>query len=104
MPRTWKTMGSKIIAECGSLLFTTKVNNAHYDLDLDKELAPPTGMAAQPNTVSPLGRALVQQGRLVQADANAIQMEAAKAGVSFIQQLVQVKKLSAKEVSLFAAQ
>ena len=31
-------------------------------------------------------------------------MEAAKAGVSFIQQLVQVKKLSAKEVSLFAAQ
>ena len=57
-----------------------------------------------PNTVSPLGRALVQQGRLVQADANAIQMEAAKAGVSFIQQLVQVKKLSAKEVSLFAAQ
>jgi type IV pilus assembly protein PilB len=61
-------------------------------------------VAAQPSTVSALGRALVQQGRLVQADANAIQMEAAKAGVSFIQQLVQVKKLSAKEVSLFAAQ
>jgi type IV pilus assembly protein PilB len=61
-------------------------------------------MAAQSTTVSALGRALVQQGRLVQADANAIQMEAAKAGVSFIQQLVQVKKLSAKEVSLFAAQ
>ena len=61
-------------------------------------------MAAQASTVSALGRALVQQGRLVQADANAIQVEAAKAGVSFIQQLVQVKKLSAKEVSLFAAQ
>jgi type IV pilus assembly protein PilB len=61
-------------------------------------------MAAQSTTVSALGRALVQQGRLVQADANAIQMEAAKAGVSFITQLVQVKKLSAKEVSLFAAQ
>ena len=61
-------------------------------------------MSAQSSTVSPLGRALVQQGRLVQADANAIQVEAAKAGVSFIQQLVQVKKLSAKEVSLFAAQ
>jgi type IV pilus assembly protein PilB len=60
-------------------------------------------MSAQPSTVSPLGRALVQQGKLVQADANAIQMEAAKAGVSFVQQLVQVKKLSAKEVSLFAA-
>ena len=61
-------------------------------------------MAAAPTSFSGLGRALVQQGRLVQADANAIQMEAAKAGVSFIQQLVQVKKLSAKEVSLFAAQ
>src|SRR3954463_10505563 len=61
-------------------------------------------MAAQHSTVSPLGRALVQQGRLVQADANAIQMEASKSGVSFIQQLVQAKKLSAREVSLFAAQ
>ncbi len=61
-------------------------------------------MAAQPHTVSALGRALVQQGRLVQADANAIQMEASRAGISFVQQLVQVKKLSAKEVSLFAAQ
>jgi type IV pilus assembly protein PilB len=61
-------------------------------------------MAAQPSTVSPLGRALVQQGKLVQADANAIQVEAAKSGVSFIQQLVSAKKLSAKEVSLFAAQ
>src|SRR5687767_5286758 len=61
-------------------------------------------MAAQPSTFSALGRALVQQGRLVQADANAIQVEAAKAGVSFVQQLVQVKKLSAKEVSQFAAQ
>jgi type IV pilus assembly protein PilB len=61
-------------------------------------------MSAQPSTVSALGRALVQQGRLVQADANAIQVEAAKAGLSFVQQLVQVKKLSAKEVSLFAAQ
>jgi len=61
-------------------------------------------MAAQPSHFSALGRALVQQGRLVQADANAIHAEAAKAGLSFIQQLVQSKKLSAKEVSLFAAQ
>ena len=42
-------------------------------------------MAATPTSVSALGRALVQHGRLVQADANAIQAEAAKAGVSFIQ-------------------
>src|SRR5688572_17863524 len=61
-------------------------------------------MAAQPNQFSALGRALVQQGRLVQADANAIQAEAAKAGLTFIQQLVASKKLSAKDVSLFAAQ
>jgi type IV pilus assembly protein PilB len=61
-------------------------------------------MAAQPSPFSALGRALVQQGRLVQADANVLQSEASKAGVSFIQQLVASKKLSAKEVSLFAAQ
>jgi type IV pilus assembly protein PilB len=60
-------------------------------------------MAAQPSNFSALGRALVQQGRLVQADANAIHMEAAKQGVSFIQQLVTSKKISAKEISLFAA-
>jgi type IV pilus assembly protein PilB len=61
-------------------------------------------MAAQPNQFSALGRALVQQGRLVQADANALQSEATKAGVSFVQQLIASKKISAKEVSLFAAQ
>jgi type IV pilus assembly protein PilB len=61
-------------------------------------------MAAQPTHFSALGRALVQQGRLVQSDASVIQSEAQKAGISFIQQLVTSKKLSAKEVSLFAAQ
>jgi len=61
-------------------------------------------MAAQPSSFSALGRALVQQGRLVQADANAIQAEAARDGLSFVQQLVKVRKLSAKEVSQFAAQ
>jgi type IV pilus assembly protein PilB len=60
-------------------------------------------MAAQPTSFSALGRALVQQGRLIQADANAIQAEAQKDGVSFIQQLVRSKKLSAKDVSQFAA-
>jgi type IV pilus assembly protein PilB len=60
-------------------------------------------MAAASAHFSPLGRALVQQGKLVQADANLIQAEAAKAGVSFIEQLMASKKLSAKEVSLFAA-
>jgi len=60
-------------------------------------------MAAAPSHFNALGRALVQQGKLVQADANAIQAEATKAGISFIQQLIGSKKLSAKEVSMFAA-
>ena len=61
-------------------------------------------MAAQPHAFSALGRALVQHGRLVQADANAIQAEAAKSNLPFIQQLVASRKLSAKEVSQFAAE
>src|SRR5258707_566807 len=61
-------------------------------------------MAAQPSSFSALGRALVQQGRLVQADASAIQSEASKDGVTFIQQLVKSRKLSAKDVSQFAAE
>jgi type IV pilus assembly protein PilB len=60
-------------------------------------------MAAATTHFSALGRALVQQGKLLQADANAIQAEASKAGLSFVQQLVQTKKLSAREVSQFAA-
>jgi type IV pilus assembly protein PilB len=60
-------------------------------------------MAAATTHFSALGRALVQQGRLVQADANAIQAEATKAGLSFVQQLVHTKKLSAREISQFAA-
>ena len=43
--------------------------------------------AVAATSLSPLSRALVQQGRLVQVDANAIQIEATKSGVSFIEQL-----------------
>ncbi|MBL0121190.1 MAG: type IV-A pilus assembly ATPase PilB [Betaproteobacteria bacterium] len=53
---------------------------------------------------SPLSRALVQQGRLVQGDANSIQAEATRAGVTFIEQLAASKKISARDVALFAAQ
>ncbi|MBK7661835.1 MAG: type IV-A pilus assembly ATPase PilB [Betaproteobacteria bacterium] len=60
-------------------------------------------MSAASGTFSALGRALVQQGRLVQADATAVQIEAAKAGVSFVQQLIASRKLSARDVSQFAA-
>ena len=60
-------------------------------------------VAAAANTFSPLGRALVQQGRLVQGDANAIQAEAKKVGVTFIEQLAASKKLAPREIALFAA-
>ena len=61
-------------------------------------------VAAAANTFSPLGRALVQQGKLIQGDANAIQAEAKKVGVTFIEQLAASKKLTPKEIALFAAQ
>ena len=60
--------------------------------------------AVAATSFSPLSRALVQQGRLVQSDANAIQVEATKAGVSFIEQLAASKKIPSREVALFAAQ
>ena len=60
-------------------------------------------VAAAANTFSPLGRALVQQGRLVQGDANAIQAEAKKVGVTFIEQLAASKKLAPREIAVFAA-
>ncbi len=60
-------------------------------------------VAAVANTFSPLGRALVQQGKLVQGDANAIQAEAKRFGVTFIEQLAASKKLSPREIALFAA-
>ena len=59
--------------------------------------------AVAATSLSPLSRALVQQGRLVQVDANAIQIEATKAGVSFIEQLTASKKIAGKDVALFAA-
>jgi len=60
-------------------------------------------VAAAANTFSPLGRALVQQGKLVQGDANAIQAEARKVGVTFIEQLAASKKLAPRDIALFAA-
>jgi len=59
--------------------------------------------AALSSVLSPLGRALVQQGKLVQADANAVQADAREAGVTFIEQLILSKKVSAREVAAFAS-
>ena len=61
-------------------------------------------MAATASSVlSPLGRALVQQGKLVQGDANVVQADAKKVGVTFIEQLVQSKKVSARDIAAFAS-
>ena len=61
-------------------------------------------MAAAPSiSLSPLARALVLHGRLVEADARIVQTEAAKTSLSFIEQLIQSKKLSARDISHFAA-
>src|SRR3569832_737338 len=61
-------------------------------------------MSAQPHAFSGLGRALVQHGRLQQADANAIQEAARKSSQPFVQTLIQSRKLTAKEISQFAAE
>ncbi|MBL8514357.1 MAG: Flp pilus assembly complex ATPase component TadA, partial [Betaproteobacteria bacterium] len=60
-------------------------------------------MAAAASTFSPLSRALVQQGKLVQADANALHAEAKKSNVTFIEQLVASKKMGARDIAHFAA-
>ena len=54
--------------------FTRRTKKAHYCVDLTGIFSWPLA----PATFSALGRALVQQGRLVQADATAIQLEAAQ--------------------------
>ncbi|HVK56875.1 MAG TPA: type IV-A pilus assembly ATPase PilB, partial [Burkholderiales bacterium] len=60
--------------------------------------------ATPPPSLSPFARALVLQGKLQEADAKVIQAEAAKANISFIEQLTQSKKLKPSEVCQFAAQ
>lgn len=51
-----------------------------------------------------LARTLTHKGRLLLQDAESIQAQATAAGVSFVNQLVQSKKMSALEVAEFAAQ
>ncbi|MDK2124032.1 type IV-A pilus assembly ATPase PilB [Parachitinimonas caeni] len=61
-------------------------------------------MAQAPTTLSGLARALVQQGRLQEADAEAIQSQVQSSNSSFIQQLIQSKKMTAAQVAEFASQ
>jgi type IV pilus assembly protein PilB len=54
--------------------------------------------------ISGLGRALVQNNKLLLQDAEAIQQQALGANVSFVEQLVASKKMPPYEVAVFAAQ
>ena len=60
-------------------------------------------ISALQSTLSGLARALVQQGRLREADAETLQAEAAASGAAFVTHLVQSKKMSAREVAEIAS-
>lgn len=53
--------------------------------------------------ISGLGRALVQNNALLLQDAEAIQRQAQASGISFVEQLITSKKMSAEEVATFAS-
>jgi type IV pilus assembly protein PilB len=62
-------------------------------------------MSANPNSaqLSGLARALVQAGRIKEAEAEALMTQAEAAGISFIEQLVGAKKATALEIARFAS-
>lgn len=62
-------------------------------------------MAASPQTtLSGLARALVQQGRLKEAEAEAFAAQGASSGGGFVNQVISGGRLHAKDIATFAAQ
>ena len=62
-------------------------------------------MAALPRTaLSGLARALVQKGRLSEQEAETLQFEAAAAGGGFVEHLVSSRRMSERDVALFASE
>lgn len=55
-------------------------------------------------TLSGLARALVQAGRLKEAEAEGLMAQAAEKNTTFIDQLISTKRASAKDVALFAGE
>jgi type IV pilus assembly protein PilB len=53
--------------------------------------------------LSGLARALAQQGLVTENDADAIQSQAGQAGITFVEQLLQNKRISAANLALFAS-
>jgi type IV pilus assembly protein PilB len=60
--------------------------------------------ASLQTTLSGLARALVQQGRLKEVEAEAFASQGAGAGGGFVNQVISSNRLSAKEVACFAAE
>ena len=60
--------------------------------------------AANTTSLSALARTLVQQGRLIEQEAEAIQSQANTSGTGFVSQLVLSRKMSALDVAQFASQ
>ncbi len=55
-------------------------------------------------TLSGLARALVQQGRLKEAEAEAFTAQSTSSGTSFVNQVISGGRLNAKEIAAFAAE
>ncbi|HVF63767.1 MAG TPA: type IV-A pilus assembly ATPase PilB [Casimicrobiaceae bacterium] len=53
--------------------------------------------------LSGLARALAQQGMLSESDAEGIQSQAGQSGITFVEQLLQSKRMNAPQLALFAA-
>ena len=53
--------------------------------------------------ISGLGRALVQHNMLLQQDADAIMRQAGASHISFVEQLILSKKMSARDIAVFAS-
>jgi len=53
--------------------------------------------------ISGLARALAQQGLMPEQEAEALQMQAQAAGVSFVEQVLAGKRMSATQLAVFAS-
>ncbi|HEX4886253.1 MAG TPA: type IV-A pilus assembly ATPase PilB [Casimicrobiaceae bacterium] len=58
---------------------------------------------AATRNLSGLARALAQQGLVTEADADGIQNQAAQAGITFVEQLLQNKRMTAPQLAVFAS-
>ena len=58
---------------------------------------------AATRNLSGLARALAQQGLVSEGDADAIQSQASQSGITFVEQLLQNKRISAPQLAIFAS-